>query len=180
MPNLSIDVVRTVHRTMKEEGLGDRLPYEELGFFLGICDENIKSQSIGKDAIKQEVERALQTVHLHGIYNTGRATSKIAPMTKDNYRVVLGCTKDTIDALVKFIRDSSRQVAEQHGGILKQAGIKELMNKIGAAVDVVHLQNLVEQVAGLHAVQHAAANGQAAEQLSQLSEQLGKILTIAE
>jgi hypothetical protein len=179
MPNLAVDVIQAVHRVLKEGDHGKRLPYGELAFFLGICNDNIPSVNIGEKVVEQEVQRALQTVHLHDIYNTGRTTSNVESLTDENYRLVLGCTKDTIDQLTKFIRDSSQQVAAQHGGILRQAGIRELMNKVGGAVDVVNLQNLVEQVAGLHAVQHAAANGQAVEQLSQLSGQLGKVLSIS-
>lgn len=179
MPNLAIDVVQAVHHILKKGDHWKSLPYGELAFFLGICNHNIPSLNVGEKVVEQEVERALQTVHLHDIYNTGRTTSNVESITNENYRLVLGCTKDAIDQLAKFMRDSSRQVAEQHGGILRQAGIRELMNKVGGAVDVVHLQNLVEQVAGLHAVQHTAANGEAVEQLSQLSEQLGKTLSVS-
>jgi Ni,Fe-hydrogenase III large subunit len=93
---------------------------------------------------------------------------------------VISGTKDTIDQLANFIRASSQQVAEQHGGILKHAGIRELMKNIGNAVDVVHLQSLVEQVCALHAVQHTAANGEAVEQLSQLIELLHKALSVSQ
>jgi hypothetical protein len=180
MPNLAIDVVQAVHSVLKKGDHGKRLPYGELPFFLGICNANIPSVDMAEKVIEQEVERALQTVHLHGVYNTGRTTSNVESTANENHRLVLSCTKDTIDQLTKFMRDSSQQVAEQHGGILRQAGIKELMSKVGGAVDVVHLQSLVEQVAGLHAVQHTAANGQAVEQLSQLSELLGKTLFISQ
>lgn len=59
----------------------------------------------------------------------------------------------------------------------KYAGIRELMTKIGNAIDVVHLQSLVEQVCALHVVQHIVANGEAVEQLSQSSELLRKALS---
>jgi len=179
MPDLAIDLVQAVHRILKEGNHGMRLPYKELAFFLGICNNNIPSLGIGQTVVEQEVERALQTVHLHDTYTTGRATSNVEPLTHENYRLVLGCTKDAIDQLAEFLRDSSRQVAEQHGGILKHAGIRELMNKVGGAADDVHLKSLFEQVAGLHAVQHTAANGEAVEQLEQLSEQLNKVHSVS-
>ena len=180
MPDLAIDLVQAVHNILKEGDLGPRLPYKELGYFLGICNNNIPSLDIGQTVVEQEVERALQIVHLHDMHTTGRATSSVGPLTHDKYRLVLGCIKDAIDQLAKFTRDSSRKVAEQHGGVLKQPGIRELMNKVGSTVDVVHLQSLFEQIAGLHAVQHAAGNGEIAEQLSQLSERLNKALSMTE
>jgi hypothetical protein len=62
---------------LKEGGHGGRLPYKELAFFLGICNNNIPSLDIGEEAVKQEVELALQTVRLHDIYDTGRTTSNV-------------------------------------------------------------------------------------------------------
>jgi hypothetical protein len=179
MPTLRPDVVQGVHRILKEGNHEKRLPYKELAFFLGICNNNIPSLDIGEEVVKQEVERALQTVDLLDIYDTGRTTSNVGSTANENYRLVLGCTKDTIDQLTKFIRGSSQQVAEQHGGILKQAGVRELMNKVGGATDVVHLQSVVEQVLALHGVQHTAANGETVEQLSQLSELLRKALSVS-
>ena len=179
MPDLATDIVQAVHHVLKDGNHGMRLPYKELAFFLGICNNNIPSLGIGQTVVEHEVERALQTVHLHDIYTTGRATSNIEPLTHENYRLVLGCTKDAIDQLAKFLRGSSQQVAGQHGGVLEQADIRELMNKVGGAAGDVHLKSLFEQVAGLHTVQHTAANGEAVEQLEQLSEQLNKVLSVS-
>lgn len=163
MPDLAIDLVQAVHHILKEGDHGRRLPYKELALFLSICNDNIPSLGIGQIVVEHEVKRASRTVHLHDIHTTGRATSNVGSKTQENYRLVLECTKDTIDQLAKFMRDSSRQVAEQHGGILKHASIRELMDKVGGAVDVVHLKSLVEQVARLHAVQYTAANGEIAK-----------------
>jgi len=180
MPDLATDLVQAVRHILKEGDHGGRLPCKELALFLSICNDNIPSLDIGKTVVEQEVERALRTVHLFDTHTTGRATSNVGSTTHENYRLVLECTKDTIDQLAKSTQDSSRQVAEQHGGVLKHAGIRELMDKVGGAVDVVHLKSLVEQVASLHAVQHTAANGEIAEQLSQLSERLDKTLSMTE
>ena len=179
MPDIPVDIVQAIHQVLNQSDLSKRLPYKELAFFLGICNSNIPSLDIGQDVIGQEVERALQTVHLHDIYNTGRTTSNFEAASHETQHLMLSCTKDAIDQLVKSMRDSSRQVAEQHGGSLRQAGIRELMNKVGSTVDVVHLQSLVEQIANLHAVQHTAANGEVAEQLSRLSELLGNNLSVS-
>lgn len=92
---------------------------------------------------------------------------------------MLGCTKDIIDQLAKFLQDLSRQVVEQRGGDLEQAGMRELMKKVGGDADDVHLKNLFEQVADLHAVQHIAANGEVVEQLEHLSEQLNAVLSVS-
>lgn len=179
MPDLTTDLVQAVHHILKEGNHGGRLPFNGLALFLSICNDNIPSLDIGQTVVEHEVERVLRTVHLCDTHTTGRATSNVEPLTHENYRLVLGCTKDTIDQLAKFLRDSSRQVVEQHGGVLEQAGMRELMNKVGGDADDVHLKNLFEQVAGLHAVQHTAANDEAVEQLEQLSEQLNKVLAVS-
>jgi len=180
MPALTVDLVRAVHNILVEGDLGPRLPYKELALFLSLCYDNIPSLDIGQTVVEQEVERALQAVHRFDTHTTGRATSNVGSTAPENYRLVLACTKDTIDQLAKFTRDLSRSTAEQHGGVLKQPGIRELMNKVGNAVDVVHLQSLFEQIAGLHAVQYAAGNGEVTEQLSQLSERLNRALSLME
>ena len=156
-----------------------RLPYKELALFLSICNDNISSLTIGQTVVEQEVERALRTVHLFDTHTTGRTTSNVEPLTHENCRLVLGCTKDAIEQLAKFLRDSNHQMTDHHGGIFEQAGIIELMNEVGDAVDVVHLKSVFERVAGLHAVQQTTANGEAVEQLEQLSEQLNKVFFVS-
>lgn len=179
MPDLTTDLVQAVHHILKEGNHGGRLPYNGLALFLSICNDNIPSLDIGQIVVEQEVERALQAVHRFDTHTTGLATSNVEPLTHENYRLMLGCTKDIIDQLAKFLQDLSRQVVEQRGGDLEQAGMRELMKKVGGDADDVHLKNLFEQVADLHAVQHIAANGEVVEQLEHLSEQLNAVLSVS-
>ncbi|KAI4269744.1 MAG: hypothetical protein LQ337_007105 [Flavoplaca oasis] len=178
MPDLRVDVLQAVHRIIKEGNHGARLPYRDLAFFLELCNHNIPSLILGEQEVAKEVERALQTVEIADHHRTGRTTSNHEPITKENYRLVLSCMKDTIDQIITFIKDSGQQVAQQHGGVLKHAGIKDLMNKFSNAVDVVHQQSLFEQLANVHAVQHTSANSKASEKLLDLSELIGKVLSV--
>lgn len=125
-----------------------------------------------------EVERALQTVEIADRHRTGWTPSNDEPINKDNYRLVLICIKDTLDQIVTFIQDSGKQVAQQHGGVLKHAGIKDLMTKFSNALDVNHQASLFEQLGNVHAVQHASANAEASEKLIKLSDLIGKVLEV--
>ncbi|KAL8714813.1 MAG: hypothetical protein Q9220_001326 [cf. Caloplaca sp. 1 TL-2023] len=179
MADLRIDVIQAVHRIINAGNHGARLLYRDLAFFLGLCNHNIPSLILGEQEVAKEVERALQTLEIADHHRSGQTTSNHEPITKENYRLVLSCMKDTIDQIIAFIKDSGQQVAQQHGGALKHAGIKNLMNRFGNAVDVVHQQSLFEQLANanVHAVQHTSANSEASEKLLLSSELIGKVLS---
>lgn len=66
-------------------------------------------------------------------------------------------------------------MGEQRDGILKHAGIKDLMDKLGNAIDAATLQSHREQL--MHAGQHAPSNCQASEKSQRLTELTEKVLS---
>ena len=55
---------------MREHNLGDRLPYDDIAFFLEFCNYNIPSVEVGEEVMVQEVKRALDAVEIHDKYKT--------------------------------------------------------------------------------------------------------------
>ena len=59
-----MDIVQATHRVMREHNLGDRLPQEDLAFFLEVCCNNISPSDIGEEVMVQEMRRALEMVEI--------------------------------------------------------------------------------------------------------------------
>jgi hypothetical protein len=61
-----MDIVQATHRILREHKLSDRLPYDELAYFLALCSYNIQSIDVGEEEMVEEVKRALDAVVFHG------------------------------------------------------------------------------------------------------------------
>jgi hypothetical protein len=62
---VQVGVVQATHRIMREHKLGDRLPSDELLYFLALCNHNITSIAVGEEEMVQEMKRALEAVEFH-------------------------------------------------------------------------------------------------------------------
>ena len=175
MPDLDAVQVQTVHSVLRNNGWGDRLPYRNLAFFLSFCHTGVQ-KDFEEDIKNFEVERALQAVALHNKFQHTQASASEEPITKNNYRMLLARLLDNVQSICVYIDESNKALADQHGGILRHGGIKDLMNKLGNGVDVGTLQSLFEQLGVLHAVQHASTNRNAAVELETLQGLIEKLL----
>jgi len=171
MLDLPLNIIHGIHRVMKEQQPGIRLPRSDLVFFLAVCNASLLPDEVDDEAIWREVDHALEVVKLRDICKTGPTTSNVEPI---NYHLLLGCIKDTIDQLVSYVKQPDQQADDQQSGTLKHTS-KELMSKIGKTVQVANLQSLFEKL--LHAVQHTPTNDEL-DKLAQVSEQIGNVLAV--
>jgi hypothetical protein len=183
MPDLSASVVRAAHRAlMSDEVMRHRLPYADLGFFFTTCTILFPSsfEEMDDQTLVHHVEKVLSVVEGHGIYKTCPTASNVPvePLSEKNFRLTISAIKDIVDQLIIFDKNYSQQVAEQHGGVTRHAGMNDIINKIANAIDVVTQQANFEQIANIHAVQFAFGSSQIAGKLSELSALLVKVLNV--
>jgi len=157
---------------LKEDESGNALAYDDLVFFLAVCNNSLEFDKDLK-LLEYEVDNALDAVKFRQICDASPTTSNVKPI---NYHIVLSGIKDTIDQLVICGKRSDQQAVEQDDGAVTPAG-NDLVNKIGKTVEVANLQYLFEKVQ--HAVQYTSTDADM-DKLSQLSEQIGSVLTVRE
>lgn len=185
MKELRASVVQATHRIlMGDENLRARLPYADLGFFLSLCNRWFPSASsleeMDDHVFLHKLEQALEAVEEHGLYKTvpTASGSTVELLSEKNYRLVLKCIMGIIEQIDIFSKDFRQQVAEQHGGVMKHAGMNELITKIANAIDVVTQQSNFEQLANIHAVLFASGNVQVADKLTELNSLISKVLDL--
>ena len=164
-----------MHSILRNNGWGDRLPHPDLAFFLEFCHESV-SKDFEEEVAKPEVARALQAVTMHNKYQHAQTTTDGKPITKDNYRLVLAHILDNVQSICVYLHDSNKALADQHGGILKYGGIKNLMSKLGTGVNVGEPHSFFEQLGLLHAAQHVSTTRNAAVELGAMQGLLENLL----
>lgn len=88
--------------------------------------------------------------------------------------------RELVKVMDKYVEDSAKLIAEQHGAILKHANLKDLMNKMGDAVDTAAMKSLLEQLGALHAVMYASKNREVVSMLRAADEFLERIVLVNE
>jgi len=167
-----VEVILATHRIMREYKLGSRLPYADLGFFLAHCNKSIPFIGIGDDAMKHEVERALDELEIYDMWKNAPVgmTSKVQPINKQEFLLLINHTKNTLDQV------SSKYDAHTHAvGLEYTAAKNELMRRYGNTVDAATLHRFLEQEASVK-----SASGELSKKLSLARESAGNYLKLYE
>lgn len=156
---MNIELVLQLHAALRRTGLGGKLPYQSfVPFLLWGHDRAVAGWAPNN---MDDVVRGI--LHDIDISNKIRdicessTPSKVAEGEAD-LREFLSGLRVALTEIVKFFRDQTLALREQHGGITNHASIDDLMIKIGNCVDKTALKSLEEQVFAIHAEQLATAN----------------------
>jgi hypothetical protein len=199
MATLQPDIIQRIHHVLRldedsdEPGnlpLRDQLNRGMLGFFLEICHLKITSADFAVEVVRDIVKDALQLAQLHQNHTATIPSSSFAAWTDSgpagdrpiaaDLHLVLTTMREFIKTMDKYVDDSAKLIAEQHGAILKHANLKDLMSKIGDAVDTAAMKSLVEQLGALHATVYASKNREVVNMLRAADEFLERILMVNE
>lgn len=171
MPDIPLNIIQGIHRVMKAEVVGYEVAYSDLAFFLAVCNDDLSADEDDDKTTENEVVVASQAVRYCWMCKTTPTKSNEEPI---RYHLVLSGIEETIDQLIIYVRQSNQQVADPYNSLFKHAG-SDLVSKIGKTVEVANLQYLFEKL--LHAVQDTSTDADV-DKLSQLSEQIGGVLTV--
>lgn len=187
--------------------VGDRLPVNGTGFFLEMCQSSLnKAASASSDGayrssvVPVAVKWALRATDVYMRHvpeirlpftsdlEMGKGEQKEGTDSRvrkghlkpGDFRKIIEGVLQVILAIDDFAKRSRDMVAEEHGAVMDNLSIRDLMNKVGDAVDRAQLQSLVEQIAALHAVLYAAKDKEIVESLKQLKTYLSDILVLTE
>ena len=139
---------KAVHSILVKYELSNDLPYRSLGFFSRALPRIYHVAPPRHETVMLvEVKKALAAVK---IYNKHQSSSH-RPTSNDDelvrpypiFESSSPASKIVIEQTDKHIQDIAEAVAQQHGGILKHGSLKDLMNKIGNAIDVARSSKLL-------------------------------------
>jgi len=168
-----------VHRALARKNQGSRLPYDELALFLSTCSPRLPADAYENETMVEiQVDNALDMVATVINLRVPHITSDAERISVHSHPLMLRAIKGVLQSVIVSIHDSDKALADQHGGVLQHASIKDVMNKIGNAVDVATLQSYFEQLGAFHAAQYTAARRPAVEKLESVCEMIDELLAI--
>jgi len=147
---VSVDRIQAVRGILQRNGLGNRLPYQGLSFFLRVCNESLQPDLKDEES-KKVVECVLQSVVL-GNKHMSQSLPLHGSINANNTELVLQILRRSLESLLTSSREKSDALVAQHGGILPHASIQDLRNKLANAPDTATRGICGRQLAALHAL----------------------------
>lgn len=157
---------------MCDPNFAGRLPYRSLGLFLELLHDRARggwNEHPLPDIIEQLL-RVIKMVNKYEYLPTVTAKKDI-PMPPQDFRPLVVAIRTAFTEVAKYLREHATAVRDQHGAIREEGSMEEIMQNVGACVDVISLKILAEQVFAIHAEQIAGGNEKG-------SEMIGNILQI--
>ncbi|KAI1360388.1 hypothetical protein F5Y08DRAFT_348805 [Xylaria arbuscula] len=194
-PTFTPGTVAMIHKVLREKDeqgymIGGKLEYSSLGFFLSVLTDALRDpgQCLDLETIRTEVLRALRANKIYSIHSGSPWTGHRQNTDKDNNKEETLDERERMVATLLAIRKfhnaiysrskaMTKAIAEQHGGIFKYPSLRDIMIKFGDAVDTASAQNLMEQMAAVHAAQMSNVLVDVETLFTKLEEILDELIT---
>lgn len=189
-------LIQAIHAILREEDgvasthsgqsakMGSQLRFRGLGFFLDHCHQIIGPSfhhTLVKGALRRHVLEALvaTTTYLahsrelrtssHSATDSGGSSTN---MNMAGFHAIMTTVSELMDAIRQHANRSTDDVAAAHGGLLRHASVRSLIDQVGSAVSKPMMESLFEQLAALHASAYAAQQAPIVDTIEQISDLL--------